>query len=161
MSSLSLLAVVVPFSLAQDYCTTTDGSGNTLDFSPVRDAGTFTGVVTGVDSIGNQIAFNMCTITTGTDCSTTGFHTLATLSGSFGCAIVSEWTPTITPPQWDVITNGVQLTVQNGDACPDGTNRGMQVQFTCDPTGRVGPTSFSASEPVTCQFEWQFATSGA
>ena len=103
----------------------------------------------------------MCTISTGTDCSAAGFQALATQSGSFGCAIVSEWTPVITPPQWDPITNGVQLTVQNGDACPDGTNRGIQVQFTCDPTGGVGPTSFSASEPVTCQYEWQFATSAA
>ena len=103
----------------------------------------------------------MCTISTGTDCSAAGFQALATQSGSFGCAILSVWAPVLTPPQWDPITNGVQLTVQNGDACPDGTNRGIQVQFTCDPTGGVGPTSFSASEPVTCQYEWQFATSGA
>ena len=102
----------------------------------------------------------MCTSTSGTDCSVAGFQSLATQSGSFGCAIVSEWTPVITPPQWDPITNGVQLTVQNGDACPDGTNRGIQIQFMCDPTGGVGPTSFSVSEPVKCQYEWQFATSG-
>ena len=86
---------------------------------------------------------------------------LATQSGGFGCAIISEWTPVVTPPQWDPITNGVQLTVQNGDACPDGTARGIQVQFTCDSSGGLGPASFSATEPVTCQYEWAFPTSGA
>jgi hypothetical protein len=102
----------------------------------------------------------MCTISNGTGCSAAGFQALATHTGSFGCAILSEWTPGITPLQWDLITNGVQLTVQNGDECPDGTNRGIQVQFTCDPAGGVGPKSFSASEPAGCQYEWQFATSG-
>ena len=101
----------------------------------------------------------MCTSTTGTDCSAAGFQSLATQSGSFGCAIVSEWTPVITPPQWDVITNGVQLTVQNGDACPDGTNRGVQVKFTCGYL--VGPATFFAAEPVTCQYEWDFPSTAA
>ena len=100
----------------------------------------------------------MCTSTTGTDCSAAGFQSLAFQSGSFGCAIVSEWTPVITP-QWDIIPNGVQLTIQNGDRCPDGTNRGIQVQFTCG--NLVGPATFTATTPVTCQYEWAFPTSGA
>ena len=101
----------------------------------------------------------MCTTSTGADCSAAGFQALATQSGSFGCAIVSQWTPVITPPQWDEITNGVQLTVQNGDACPDGTNRGIQIQFTCG--SAIGPATFSAAEPVTCQYEWAFPTTAA
>ena len=147
---------LAPFVLAQDYCTTTDGSGNTLDFSPVRDAGTFTGV----GPNGSQVAFNMCTISTGIDCSAQGFQALATLSGAFGCSILSEWTPVITPPQWDPIINGVQLTIQNGDACTDGTNRGIQVQFTCDPS-QIGPPSFTVSKPEPCLYVWQFPTCGA
>ena len=52
VSGMLLLALLGSAS-AQNYCTATDGSGNTLDFGPVRDGGTFTGV----DSSGNQIAF--------------------------------------------------------------------------------------------------------
>ena len=94
------------------------------------------------------MTFNMCTQTTGVDCSAVGFAALAVQSGSFGCAIVANWQPVATPPQWDAITNGVQLSVQNGDSCPDGTSRGIQVQFTCDES-KVGPASFTASEVRT------------
>ena len=48
-----LLLALLGSASAQNYCSATDGSGNTLDFGPVRDGGTFTGV----DSSGNQIAF--------------------------------------------------------------------------------------------------------
>ena len=40
-------------SLGQDYCTTTNGNGDTLDFGPVRDAGPFTGT----DPYDNTISF--------------------------------------------------------------------------------------------------------
>ena len=156
MDSLLLtLVVATPIVAGQDYCQYTFAGGKKLDFGPVRDAGTFTGH----DSTGGQMAFNMCTTSTGADCSFPGFQALATQSGSFGCAIASEWTPAITPPQWVEITNGVQLTVQNGDACPDGIHRGITVQFTCD--GAIGPATFSVAEPVSCLYEWAFPTSAA
>ena len=62
------------------------------------------------------LAFNMCTTTTGTDCSAQGFKALAGQSGSFGCAIISNWLPVVNPPDWSEITNGMQFGVQNGDA---------------------------------------------
>jgi len=43
MKSFLAAALFSASAFAQDYCTTTDASGNTLDFKPVRDAGTFTG----------------------------------------------------------------------------------------------------------------------
>lgn len=54
MKSLVLCALIAtPLVAAQDYCQYTTAAGKLLDFGPVRDAGTFTGV----DSSGNQIAF--------------------------------------------------------------------------------------------------------
>ena len=53
MRIVTFAIAAVGSATAQNYCTATDGSGNTLDFGPVRDGGTFTGV----DSSGNQIAF--------------------------------------------------------------------------------------------------------
>lgn len=43
------------------------------------------------------MTFNMCTQTTGVDCSAVGFAALAVQSGSFGCAIVANWQPVATP----------------------------------------------------------------
>ena len=40
-------------SLGQNYCTAINGNGDTLDFEPVRDAGTFIGT----DSLHNTISF--------------------------------------------------------------------------------------------------------
>lgn len=68
-------------------CSAVDGSGKSLDFIPVQDASPFVGV----DGSGNQIEFNMCTVTTGTDCSVAGFQSIATQQGGFGCAILSNW----------------------------------------------------------------------
>ena len=54
MDSLLLtLVVATPLVAGQDYCQYTFAGGKKLDFGPVRDAGTFTGV----DASGNQIAF--------------------------------------------------------------------------------------------------------
>ena len=51
LTVLSLIAT--PLVAGQDYCQYTPAGGKKLDFGPVRDAGTFTGV----DSSGGQIAF--------------------------------------------------------------------------------------------------------
>ena len=40
-------------SLGQNYCTATNGNGDTLDFGPIRDAAPFTGT----DTSGNTITF--------------------------------------------------------------------------------------------------------
>ena len=142
-----------------EYCVSTPvGVGESrFDLNPLRDYGTFTGE----DWQGNEINFNMCTPTSppgvSGDCTAPGYKALAWQHGSFGCATIAEWSPIVTPPQWDVIPNGVKMTVQNGDACPDGTVRGLNVLFTCAPGG-IGPSYFTAMELVTCQFTWSFPT---
>ena len=40
------------------------------------------------------------------------------------------------------------MTIQNGDACPDGTLRGITVKFTCD-SRSVGPQTFTTLETTT------------
>ena len=40
------------------------------------------------------------------------------------------------------------MTIQNGDACPDGTLRGITVKFTCD-SRSVGPQTFTILETTT------------
>jgi hypothetical protein len=147
--------VLLRIASTQNYCQYVTQSGRTLDFGPVRDFGT----VNGADDKGNVIQFNMCTVSTGTDCSMLGFEALATQSGGFGCSILSQWEPVITPPTWSETPNGVQMVIQNGDACPDGTSRGIQVDFECG--NSVAPGSFTVTEPLECQYAWTFSTTAA
>ena len=50
-----IVAIFAAASLGQNYCTATNGNGDTLDFGPIRDAAA--APFTGTDSSGNTISF--------------------------------------------------------------------------------------------------------
>ena len=156
MKAALFLSALASASSSLTDCTWTNSADQVLDFGPIRDAGAFDGA----DSQGNHFAFHMCARTSGPDCTAAGFDALVIQTGAWGCAIVGDWDPVNSPPTWSEQPGGVTMSLQNGDACPDGTARGLAVDFECTP-GAVGPVTFTVTEPVTCQYAWTFATTAA
>ena len=161
-----------PISPPAWTCGTTTGTSSDapFDFTPIRAAGTFTGV----DDQGNDIYFNMCTSAQGIDCSAQGFTSLMWQSGSFGCSMLANWDDTNPDcaPQWTAIPGGVNMTIGCGDQCrgenngshpnpKHAKNRSIHVSFICDHAASPGPDTFTVRESEECVYSLTFPTSMA
>ena len=144
-------------------CAGQTSDGSSFDFTPLRDAGTFTGL----DASGNTVTFTMCPATleasaerADPDCHFSGPF-VATQKGEFGCSVMAQWLPLEFAPQWTKIPNGVRMTImKSGNACESGARRSVAIDFIC--AKALAPSApFAVTEEMECEYAWRFPTSAA